>query len=152
MGRSKTSFGKREKEKKKQKKREEKARKKAERKAAGTDKYEDMIAYVNHMGEIVDTPPDPAEKEKIKAEDIVIGVPKREEIDFDPIRNGVVQFFNREKGYGFIRDEETGEEYYTHVSGLLDEVRDQDAVIFELEKGMKGLNAVRVKLRGNGNG
>jgi cold shock CspA family protein len=147
MGRSKTSFGKREKEKQKQKKREDKARRKAERKAAGKSSPDEMIAYVNHLGEIVDTPPDPNQKQKVKAEDIVIGIPPKEQIEFDPIRQGIVQFFNRDKGYGFIRDLETEEEYYAHVSGLMDDVRDQDQVIFELERGKKGMNAVNVQLR-----
>ena len=69
MGRSKTSFGKREREKKREKKREEKQRKKEERKAnPGSGDLDSMIAYVDEYGNIVDTPPDPAEREEIDAE------------------------------------------------------------------------------------
>ena len=59
---------------------------------------------------------------------------------------GKVKFFNESKGFGFIVDDETGKDYFVHVSGLIDEIRDEDAVTFELKEGKKGLNAVDVKL------
>ncbi len=59
---------------------------------------------------------------------------------------GVVKFFNDSKGFGFIKDEETDKEYFVHVSGLIDEIRENDEVEFELKEGRKGLNAVNVKL------
>ncbi|OQX72197.1 MAG: cold-shock protein [Bacteroidetes bacterium 4484_249] len=59
---------------------------------------------------------------------------------------GKVKFFNESKGFGFIIDDETGKDYFVHVSGLIDEIRDEDAVTFELKEGKKGLNAVDVKL------
>ena len=62
------------------------------------------------------------------------------------MNRGTVKFFNDSKGYGFIRDEETGKEYFVHAKGLIDEVRDNDEVTFDLEDGRKGLNAVNVKL------
>ena len=49
-------------------------------------------------------------------------------------------------GFGFIRDEETGEEYFVHVTGLVDKIRENDEVTFDLQEGRKGLNAVNVKL------
>ena len=58
---------------------------------------------------------------------------------------GTVKWFNESKGFGFIIDTEDQEKYFCHVSGLLDEITENDKVQFELEKGMKGLNAVRVK-------
>ena len=58
---------------------------------------------------------------------------------------GKVKWFNASKGFGFIIDTEDQEKYFCHVSGLLDEITENDKVQFELEKGMKGLNAVRVK-------
>ena len=54
-------------------------------------------------------------------------------------------FFDTSKGYGFIRDLANEEKYFVHISGTLDEIGENDSVTFELEKGMKGLNAVRVK-------
>jgi len=62
------------------------------------------------------------------------------------MNQGKVKFFNHSKGYGFIRDEENNKEYFVHVSGLIDEVKDDDDVEFELVEGRKGLNAVNVKL------
>jgi CspA family cold shock protein len=59
---------------------------------------------------------------------------------------GVVKFFNETKGFGFIIDSETSKEYFVHVSGLVDKVKENDEVEFELEEGRKGLNAMNVKL------
>jgi len=58
---------------------------------------------------------------------------------------GTVKFFNDSKGYGFVTDEETNKEYFVHVSGLIDEVKEGDEVEFDLQEGRKGLNAVDVK-------
>ena len=58
---------------------------------------------------------------------------------------GTVKFFNGSKGYGFIIDDETKKEYFVHVSGLIDDVNEGDAVTFDLQEGRKGLNAVEVK-------
>jgi CspA family cold shock protein len=59
---------------------------------------------------------------------------------------GVVKFFNEAKGFGFIIDEESKKEYFVHVTGLVDKVKENDEVEFTLEEGKKGLNAVNVKL------
>jgi len=61
------------------------------------------------------------------------------------MNKGTVKFFNDSKGYGFIIDTETKKEYFVHVSGLIDEIRENDEVTFELAEGRKGLNAVNVK-------
>lgn len=58
---------------------------------------------------------------------------------------GTVKFFNRAKGYGFIKEEETEKEYFVHVSGLVDKIADNDKVEFELIDGQKGPCAVNVK-------
>jgi len=58
---------------------------------------------------------------------------------------GVVKFFNESKGFGFIKSE-TGEEIFVHASGLADQIRENDNVVFELQEGKKGMNAVNVKL------
>ena len=62
------------------------------------------------------------------------------------MKEGKVKFFNESKGYGFIKDVEYEEEYFVHVSGLIDKIKEDDNVTFELTEGRKGLNAVNVKL------
>lgn len=62
------------------------------------------------------------------------------------MEKGTVKFFNNAKGFGFIIDDESKKEYFVHVSGLIDEIREGDAVEFELSEGKKGLNAVSVKV------
>jgi CspA family cold shock protein len=57
---------------------------------------------------------------------------------------GTVKFFNNSKGFGFIKD--GASEYFVHVSGLNDEIRENDEVTFDLQEGKKGLNAINVKL------
>jgi CspA family cold shock protein len=59
---------------------------------------------------------------------------------------GTVKFFNESKGFGFIIDDESKQEYFVHVTGVIDEIREGDAVEFELAEGRKGLNAVSVKV------
>lgn len=87
-------------------------------------------------------------KIKVEAEDIVLGVPKKEEgaeEDTKKDKEGKVSFFDHSKGFGFIIDDNTQEKYFVHVSGLIDEIDENDRVTYELERGMKGMNAVRVK-------
>ncbi len=61
------------------------------------------------------------------------------------MNKGTVKFFNDSKGFGFIVDDESNTEYFVHVSGLIDDIREGDEVEFELTEGRKGLNAVNVK-------
>ncbi|MBT8393912.1 MAG: cold shock domain-containing protein [Bacteroidia bacterium] len=150
MGRSQQTFNKSEKEKKRLKKREDKRKKMEARKLEAKEKGKQGIqfAYVDHFGNLTDTPPDPSKKVKVKAKNIEIGIPKMDDSErkaFDPIRKGKVAFFDTSKGYGFITDSENQEKYFCHVSGLIDEIAENDSVSFELEKGQKGMNAVRVK-------
>ena len=147
MAKSQQSFNKAEKEKKKAKKKKDKLARKEERKANATGgNLDDMMAYVDEFGKITDTPPDPTKKkEKIIAENIVIGVAKQEDVYIDPIRKGRVDFFNEGKGFGFIKETGTGESFFVHINGCEYQIGEGDMVSFELEKGMKGMNAVRVK-------
>lgn len=62
------------------------------------------------------------------------------------MKTGVVKFFNTEKGFGFIKDDETKQDVFVHLSGLVDKVREDDRVTFEIEDGKKGPNAVNVRL------
>jgi CspA family cold shock protein len=61
------------------------------------------------------------------------------------MKNGVVKFFNEAKGFGFIK-EESGQEIFVHVTGLQEDIRENDNVVFDIQEGKKGLNAVNVKL------
>ncbi|MFO8021858.1 MAG: cold shock domain-containing protein [Perlabentimonas sp.] len=150
MGRSQETFNKREKEKKRLKKKKDKLQKKEERKANTNEKtssLDDMIAYVDEFGNLTSTPPDPDKKKKVKKEDIEVSVERQAPPDeADLIRKGKVTHFNESKGYGFIKDNENGDSIFFHVNGLLDDVMEGDRVTFETEKGLKGLNAVKVKL------
>jgi CspA family cold shock protein len=61
------------------------------------------------------------------------------------MKQGTVKFFNESKGFGFIKDNESGTEYFVHITGLVDQISENDEVYFELKEGKKGLNAVNVK-------
>lgn len=62
------------------------------------------------------------------------------------MKNGTVKFFNESKGFGFIVEDGSNAEHFVHISGLIDEIRQGDAVEFELKEGRKGLNAVNVRV------
>ncbi len=62
------------------------------------------------------------------------------------MQTGKVKFFNESKGYGFIVADENAQEIFVHVSGLIDEVKQNDSVTFEVKEGRRGLNAIDVKL------
>ena len=145
MAKSQETFSKKEKEKKRLKKRKDKQQRREERRENSQGgRLENMMAYVDENGNITDTPPDPAKKKKVSAKSIEIGVPKR--VDEAPtIRKGRVEFFNDSKGFGFIKELETQEKHFVHVNGLMEEIQEGDTVVFELERGMKGMNAVKVK-------
>lgn len=142
------SFGKKEKEKKKAKKREEKAKRKAERKQQSVESGGVVpTAWVDEMGNILDAPPDPtAKKTVVKAEDIELGIPKKEHIEEDPIREGVVSFFNHDKGFGFIKIKNSNDSIFVHVNGCTEEIDEGNRVQFETEPGQKGPVAVKVSI------
>ncbi len=62
------------------------------------------------------------------------------------MKEGTVKFYNESKGFGFVTDTASSEEYFVHVSGLIDEIREGDSVEFDLKEGKKGLNAVDVRV------
>ncbi|MCU0432974.1 MAG: cold shock domain-containing protein [Bacteroidia bacterium] len=62
------------------------------------------------------------------------------------MKTGKVKFFNQTKGFGFITDDSNGQEIFVHISGIKEEVRQDDNVTFDVEEGKKGLNAVNVRL------
>ncbi|MFN0050134.1 MAG: cold-shock protein [Cytophagales bacterium] len=62
------------------------------------------------------------------------------------MKEGKVKFFNETKGFGFVKESGSDKEYFVHVSGLVDRIRENDDVTFELKEGKKGLNAVNVRV------
>ncbi|MBX0291488.1 cold shock domain-containing protein [Hymenobacter sp. HSC-4F20] len=149
MGKPQTSFGKKENEKKRIKKRNDKAERKEERQANSRNggNLDEMLAYVDEDGNITSTPPDPNKKKEVNLEDIVLGARKQEAEDpADAIHQGTVSFFNGSKGYGFIKDQKTQESIFVHANGLINQIKENDKVTFEVEMGQKGPNAVRVRL------
>jgi cold shock protein len=62
------------------------------------------------------------------------------------MKEGTVKFFNNAKGFGFITPSDSNEDIFVHASGLIDEIRENDSVKFDVERGKKGMNAVNVEL------
>lgn len=149
MGRSQESFSKREKEKKKAKKKKDKLAKREQRSDDNNQggSLDDMMAYVDEFGNITDTPPDLTKvREEIEAEDIVIGVPKKEDSGEPEVNVGVVAFYDSSKGFGFINDNSSGEKYFFHVNNVTFDINENDKVTFDIVRGRKGMDAVNVQL------
>ena len=127
------TFSKKENEKKKQARRLEKQNRKEERKLSGN---------TNSFGRITSTPPETNhKKEEINHEEIVISTPRQESPE---VRKGRVEYFNVSKGYGFIKDLSGTEKYFFHVSNALSELVENAIVIFDLERGKRGMNAINI--------
>lgn len=150
MAKSQQTWNKKEREKKKQKDRQDKAEKKQERKAASAESgkgLDDMMAWVDENGNIVDAPPDPSKRREVNIDDIVIGVPKYDESNsVDSKRLGIISFYNDAKGFGFIRDLQTGDSIFVHANQADCLLKENLKVSFETEKGPKGLAAVNVQV------
>jgi len=61
-------------------------------------------------------------------------------------KEGTVKFFNAQKGFGFISQNDNRNEIFVHSTGLIDEIRDNDLVAYDVEEGRKGPNAINVKV------
>ena len=143
------TYNKRENEKKKQVRRAEKQKNKEDRKLLGkANSFDDMIAYVDENGVITSTPPElNPNKEEIKQEDILISTPKKGDIETSTVLKGRVDYFNESKGYGFIKDLGSDEKYFFHVSNnTLTDISETDIVTFELERGLRGMNAINIRI------
>src|ERR1041385_6568111 len=118
MAKSKETFNKKDKEQRRRKQKQEKDEKRKERKltAKKGKSLEDMLAYVDENGNLSTTRPDPRNKREIKAEDIRIKVmpPEKE----DSQRSGTLQYFDEQKGFGFIYDPLKNEKVFVHISGF----------------------------------
>ncbi len=149
MGRSTETFRKKELEKQKVRQRQDKAEKMQERKANAQKgkSLSDMIAYLDENGNLSATPPDPKMKKVFAAEDIQIQTPREEDRpeEVAAVKTGVVTYFSLSKGYGFVKDNQTGESAFVHVNQLSQQIKENDKVEYETERGHKGLNAVNVK-------
>lgn len=148
MARSQETFNKKEVRNKKEKKRKEKeARKLLKKDNPRSSGLDDMIAYVDENGMITSTPPDPTKKLEVVAENIEISIPKHDSLpEQDPIRKGIVTFFNDSKGFGFIKDSETKESVFVHINNVLEDIKENNVVSFEVVMGQKGPTATQVKL------
>lgn len=147
MGKSQETFGKKEREKKRIKKRKEKELKKLARKDNNNKgkSFEEMLVYVDEYGQLTETPPDPnAKKVEVDASSIQLGVPKKEDVA-EQVLKGKVDFFNHEKGFGFILEKGNNKKHFVHVLGCLQEIEQGDQVMFNLEMGPRGMQAKNVK-------
>ena len=107
-----------------------------------------MIAYVDEFGNISETPDPSFQDQEVVAESISVSVPKDEAGEPKALtRNGIVTFFNESKGYGFIRDTANQNSIFVHTNNVIDPIKDNDAVTFEIEMGPKGPTATKVKLK-----
>ena len=139
------TVGKRENEKKRLAKREAKLKRKEGRKSTKSS-FDDMIAYVDENGMITSTPPaENIKKEEINLDEIIIATPKKE--DEEPvILRGRVEFFNEARGFGFIKDLAGVDKYFFHVNNVVGNISEGNIVTFDLERGVKGMNAVNICL------
>ena len=144
MGRSSISFNKKELEKKRAQKRKEKQKRKEERKANGSSgSLDEMIAYVDENGVITSELPEPGKKKEISAEKIAVSTPKKQDLP-EPVLLGKVDYFNKDKGYGFIKDSGSAERYFFHINDAFHNIDTGSRVSFELVRGNRGLNAVKI--------
>jgi len=134
------TVGKRENEKKRLAKRED------SKKLSSKSSFDDMIAYVDENGMITSTPPaENIKKEEINLDEIIIATPKKE--DEEPvILRGRVEFFNEARGFGFIKDLAGVDKYFFHVNNVVGNISEGNIVTFDLERGVKGMNAVNICL------
>ncbi len=106
-----------------------------------------MIAYVDEFGVISSTPPDPDKKTEVDVESIELKITNNNPQNGpDYLRRGTVTFFNDSKGYGFIRDKDSNQSVFVHAENLLEPIKENNVVSFEIGKGPKGLTALKVKL------
>ena len=114
--------------------------------SAGSRSFEDMLAYVDENGVLHTTPQDVKPREEIDISEIEVSVPRQSEAEEAEPLSGRVEYFTSSKGYGFIKDASDGEKYFFHVTNAPAGIAEGDRVTFELERGTRGLNAVRIAI------
>jgi len=146
MASSKETFNKKEKEKKKKEKKAAKAERSELRKMnakKGAD-LEDMLAYVDEFGNLTSVPLDYKNKKETSLDEIRISVPTLEEREQTALNKGKIKYFNQDKGFGFISDQQSGKDVFFHVNSLVHPVQENDRVTYELTRGKKGPEAQNV--------
>jgi cold shock CspA family protein len=148
MGRSQETFGKKEVKSRNDKKRKEKEKKRSLRKTEGKKRsFDEMIAYVDEFGKISSTPPDPDKKTIVDPDSIELTATRNKPVSGpSEERKGVVTFFGESKGFGFIKDSQSGEEIFVHISNVTEQIKEGDRVEFSIGKGPRGATAIKVKL------
>ena len=147
MGRSKETFGKKEVRNKQLKKRKEKEKRRLEKKEQDKkSNFDDMLAWVDENGQICSTPPDLSKKAEVKAENIDIAVPKDRLKNNNSVLQGKIRTFDESTGYGFINCPKLNESIFVHANNCLEKIKTGDTVEFEIDKGIKGIKAVNVKV------
>lgn len=138
------TWNKREREQKKRNAKKQKEEKRLERKensmkGKGLDQ---MMAYVDEYGNLSDTPPDKnAKPAQIIPPTVANSNALQQE---DPLRKGIITFFDGSKGYGFIRDTQSQESIFVHINASSIELKEGLKVNFEVQKGPRGLAAANV--------
>lgn len=62
------------------------------------------------------------------------------------MQEGKVKFFNNTKGFGFITPNDGSQDLFVHSTGLKENIRENDNVVYDVERGQKGLNAINVRV------
>lgn len=105
-----------------------------------------MLAYVDENGVLHNDPLEIKTREEIDASQIEVSIPRKTEADEPAPLEGRIEYFNAQKGYGFVRDAESGEKYFFHITNAYERIAESDRVTFELERGTRGMNAVRISI------
>lgn len=145
MSKSKESFNKKEKEKKRLQKKQQKEFKKQER-MSNSDKgktLDEMYAYVDEFGNLTSVPPQ--ERALRNNNNLVLTRGERTKGQESKTRTGIVTFFNVSKGFGFIKDAQTNEKIFMHISSLAEPVEEEMEVSFTVQQSARGLVASTVK-------
>ncbi|QES87833.1 cold-shock protein [Rhizosphaericola mali] len=140
------TFNKKEKEKKRREKQVAKQERKEQRKMQSIKgaPLSDMMAYVDENGNLTSTPVDFKNKKDVSIDEIQISIPKLEDRALVDTKKGVVKFFNQEKGFGFIQENNNKIDLFFHINSLVHAVNMNDRVSFEVVRGKKGPEAVNI--------
>ena len=142
-------FNKRDREKKKQQARKEKEDRKRERKENSRDgnSLAQMMAYVDENGNLTSIPQDHTKRREVSIDEIQIGVPKGNGANsVEQFDEGVITYFNFEKGFGFIRDSKTKQSVFVHSKQISTPVQLNDKVKYIVSRGLKGPEATEVSI------
>ncbi|MFN8415735.1 MAG: cold shock domain-containing protein [Cytophagaceae bacterium] len=148
MAKSRETYSKKEKEKQKIKKRQDKAEKREARKSDGSkdNSLESMLAYVDENGNITSVPQDLQKRKEVDLESITLGAARRDETEEDEFHTGIVTFYNEQKGFGFVKDDASGESIFIHSTAIIDPIKGREKITYKVENSPRGLVALEVKI------